>query len=1202
MTECLAPVAARELRWRPRLAVPPPSSGETDIVSITSPAELVEETSTLNAPDAAQFVEHMLELVGSEAAALLGDRSSSDAERTERLADLNLRIALASWDTLHQPDAALRLLELADGHPLALRLRAMASLDDVELLAKLPAATGALAIELAEAWLWRHGDPVRAGGLADRLLAGDLPSAWRAHVTELAIVAHGARGDWARVVALCSTGVGDRSPPEDIAATAALLIDRAGDPRAALELCLRRLASFVDDRGLPPVGSAAAGRRGWIDDGWDIAPSTAGWLRCLDVALDAATQLGDDRRLELLTRRAELLTGIPGAEAEALATRMALAAELERRGAPAEAAPLWLELGDDAVMQAPGVLRRFARLRATWSASSPEQRALKLTAHRQLADSDCAEVAATHAWRALELAAATSDPALGDIVRAVADVAASRAAERWLDMVDVAAPTMTTLARCAARGGLSLRWAAAIAERNLEVTQRPGSVPARPLALWRRAAAEPDALPTTRDHLARLLRDGDGDELSAAYRAWADAEPDRRTVAALWCACGVVDIARGDLVEAEDALRRAASFGKADPFCRAALAQVYRATKRHDQLAEILGELASSLASKDARTATSREHAELLEQQLGNAAAARAAFERLIADHPGDPEPLLALARLCDRAGEPGRAIGLRQRAAELLAEPSRRATLWRDIARDEERVGNPDGAIAALARAADAGDLDALRDQARLHQAAGRPERALALVRTELAGDPPLARRMQLQTQLAQLLTQLGQEPETVVAAYLDVLSIEPDQTEALVGIEAPARALGLWDELARAFRGAKQTPANLEVLAEALEQIAEWSELAEVRRRQLEAAAAPADKARRAGELARLYEHELGDADAAARMLAIAQQAQPDDDRRQALLRLLRDGEKWPELAAALERETARDATAGPDALDRRIAMLLELGGLRATRLGRAQDAAAAYEAVRALDPGHPIASAELEQLYDTLGQTLELAQLLEARAEAFTGAGRAEIFARAAHLRTGRGEIDAALADYTAAFTADPTSRDVFTQLERVAYKAERWAAAMQLYDIAIAHVERGVSRAYRLGDLYARRGNVQLNFLGDADAALASYQKVVEVDSAPDAAIKTLEELCRRRDDWQPLIVAYERRAEHQRDPQRKIDALRAAAGLAHDHAPNGRDSVRLRRKLLEVDPNDAGAASELERFYEDNQDQTGLISVLKVRLQ
>ncbi|HET9619917.1 MAG TPA: tetratricopeptide repeat protein, partial [Kofleriaceae bacterium] len=755
--------------------------------------------------------------------------------------------------------------------------------------------------------------------------------------------------------------------------------------------------------------------------------------------------------------------------------------------------------------------------------------------------------------------------------------------------------------------GLAVRWAAALAERAQDLTApgaHAGGDRPSPVALWQRAIGEPAALPTTRDHVARLLRRGetasDGDALSDAYHAWAEAEPDGRVVAALWCACGVVDLMRGDFVSAEDALRCAATFGRGDPFCRAALAAVYRAGKRHDQLAQVLAELAMSLASKEARSAASREYAELLDQHLGDAAGARSALERLIADHPGDPEPILALARLCDRDQLWDRAIQLRHRAAELAATPARRAEIWRAIARDEERRGDRDAALAALGKAGDAGDREALREQARIHKDAGRLDRALELVRKELATDPPLARRMQLQTQLAQLLTELDREPEIVVAAYLDVLSIEPDQTEALVGIERPARALGLWDELARAFRGARQTPRNLEVLGEALEHIAEWSELAEVRRRQLEAATAPHDKAQRAGELAQLYERELGDLDAAIRMLGVAQQAVFDDARQATLVRLLRDAGRWAELAAALERELAQPPAAGDDA--RRIATWLALGELRATQLHRSHEATLAYEAVLERQPTHPVAIAALEKLYELLGRDHDLAHLLELRAASSAGDSRAQLLAKVAALRAQRGDIDGALAAYAEAFTADPTSRDVFTQLERVAYKAERWPAAMALYDTAIAHVEGGGARSYRLGDLYARRGNVQLNFLHDVDAAIASFQKVVEVDSQPDAAIKALEDLCRRRNDWQPLITAYEHRAETQRDSQRKIEALRAAAQLAHDHAPDARDSVRLRRKLFDADPGDLGAASQLERFYEANQDNTGLVDLLKARLQ
>jgi tetratricopeptide (TPR) repeat protein len=1132
-------------------------------------------------PDAAHLIAHLLEIAASEAAALLGGGDDPD----ERLADLNVRTALASWDALHQPDQALRLLELAEAHPLAPRLRMMAVLHDAARLERIARdATGALGIEAAEAWMWRHGQPGRAGEIADRLLAGELPPAWRAHVIELATLAHAVAANWPRVIELRRSALTGDSPPDEVAATAALVLDRGGDARTALTLCLSALAQV-------PGRTATA----------------LGWLRCVDIALDAATLLGDDRRFELLDQRVALVSGLPGGALEAMATRLAIAAELEARGQTVEAARLWVELADaEAARPSPGAVRRYANLRATWSAAAAgtlESRAVQLAAHRRLADSECAEVAQAHVWRALELAALTDDPALGELARAAGDAVAPQLIGRWLDLVDHAVPDPVLPARFEARGGLALRWAAALAEQSDDTvyTQVGGQAhaSARAIDLWQRAAVAPGALPTTHDHLARLHRGGDRDALSAAYRAWATAEPDDRAVAALWCARGIVDLSRGDFIEAEDSLQHARDLVPGDPFCRETLAMVYRAGKRYDQLARVLSELSASLASTDARAAAAREHAELLDEHLGDPAGARATLERMIADQPGDGDAILMLARLCDRLELWDRAIELRHHAAELATSPERRGEIWSEIARGEEHRGDREAAIAALERAAEAGHPDALRDQARLHHQAGRHDRAIAIVRAELAADPPLARRMALQKHLAQLLGELDQDPESVVAAYLDVLSIEPDQTEALVGIERPARALGLWDELARAFRGAPQTARNLEVLAEALAKIAEWPELAEVRRRQFESATTNVDKAQRAVELAQLYEHELGDLDAAIRMLTVAQHTFYDEQRQQDLLRILRSAGRWGELASALEREMLSVRAAD---IERQVAIQLELGDLLANRLNRLSDAAAAYEHVLERRPHEPAATAALETLYEQLDRGRELAKLLETRAETETGVPRARLLARVAALRAQRGDVDGAIAGYTASFIADPTNRDVFTAMERVCYKAERWAAAMQLYERAIEHVEGGATRSYRLGDLYARRGNVQLSFLSQVDAAIASFQKVVEVDPQPQPAIKTLEELCRQRGDWQPLIAAYERRAEAQHDSQRKISALRIAAQLAREHAQDAKQSMQIQRKLLDIDPKDVGAASTLERFYEDNQDKSGLIEVLKVRLQ
>ena len=936
----------------PRVPIAP-APARTDVVAAQGPDDntgddphpeaLSEDTRNLEAPDASQLVARMLDLVASEAEALLvGD----DADG--RLADLNVRTALASWDGLHQPDEAMRHLELAESHPLAPRLRLSAALGvadaaaltaaqtRIDVLPSSPAAI-ALAIEIAEAWLFRHRKPELAAAVADRILKGEVKATWRPHVIELAALAHAAAGTWSRVVEIRRAALGEASPPEEVAATAALVMDHAGDPAAALALCwaaIERMDGMSVSRDSSPMMTVARGP----------------WLRVIDVAIDAASRAGDVRRLELLDRRAELVATLPMSATEALASRHAVAAELVRDGQHAEAATLWAQLADEPTAAMPAAGRRIATLATAHAAAAANDAKAALAARRRLIDADAKEIVATHAWRALELAIATKDTNLVALAHTAETASGSPIAERWLDLIEHEAPTVATIARFEKRGGLALRWAATIAELL-------GDQP-RALDLWRRCANVDARLGTEHDHLVRILRDGDDDELAEVYASWARTETDPRCAASLQCARGIVDLMRGDFVEAEETLQRAADLDPKDPFCRAALAAVYRAGKRYDQLAKVLADLSKSLVSRDGRASAAREYAELLDQHLGDPAGARAALEQMILDRPDDDQTMLVLARLYDGVQQWTKSIELRQRAVAAAPTPERRAEIWIEIALREERRGDADAALTALDRAVETGArrAEVMREQIRILRQAGRYDKALGIVRGELATDPPLARRMKLQSEQAQLLTALGAEPEAVVASYLDVLSIEPDQTEALAGIEAPARKLGLWDELARAFRGAPQTARNLEVLAEALAKIAEWSELAEVRRRQLELAQTPAEKAQRAAELVHLYEHDLGDLDGAIRMLVVAQANVADETRQKELLRLLRATERWAEMAQVLERELP---TVRENQVARQVDILLQLGELRADKLERKPDAVLAYVAVLACLPNNPVAS---------------------------------------------------------------------------------------------------------------------------------------------------------------------------------------------------------------------------------------------------
>ena len=197
------------------------------------------------------LVEHMLELVASVAEALLaGD------DRDEGLADLNVRTAFASWDGLRELAEAIRYLELAERHPLAARLRLMATLLDEAALATAEPRLGdsvQILVELAETWLIRHGKADRAAALCDRLLDEDLKPYVRAHVVELATLAHATTDEWSRVVEIRKAALG----PKDRARRGRGdrgAVDRraANDPAAALDACSTAIERLdgIDDEGV----------------------------------------------------------------------------------------------------------------------------------------------------------------------------------------------------------------------------------------------------------------------------------------------------------------------------------------------------------------------------------------------------------------------------------------------------------------------------------------------------------------------------------------------------------------------------------------------------------------------------------------------------------------------------------------------------------------------------------------------------------------------------------------------------------------------------------------------------------------------------------------------------------------------------------------------------------------------------------------
>jgi tetratricopeptide (TPR) repeat protein len=156
-------------------------------------------------------------------------------------------------------------------------------------------------------------------------------------------------------------------------------------------------------------------------------------------------------------------------------------------------------------------------------------------------------------------------------------------------------------------------------------------------------------------------------------------------------------------------------------------------------------------------------------------------------------------------------------------------------------------------------------------------------------------------------------------------------------------------------------------------------------------------------------------------------------------------------------------------------------------------------------------------------------------------------------------------------------------------------------MELYETAIRLVEVQRSRAYRLADLYARRGQLQLQYLGQPGEAAASYLKVLELDPEADTAQTALERIFSAQSDWAGLIAAYERRSELVRDDVRRVEILRRAARVAAAKLKDAVEASRLYGRLHSVDPTDGEALDALERHYERVRDWEKLVGILTTRL-
>ncbi|HVZ72172.1 MAG TPA: tetratricopeptide repeat protein [Polyangia bacterium] len=639
-----------------------------------------------------------------------------------------------------------------------------------------------------------------------------------------------------------------------------------------------------------------------------------------------------------------------------------------------------------------------------------------------------------------------------------------------------------------------------------------------------------------------------------------------------------------------------------------ALVPLYRQAQKWPRLLATYEILLGSSAAGE--TVGPSERLELLaearaicEQRLGSKSLAFQWAARAFEAAPKNDAVRADLERLAGEADEWGALAGLYAKRADATTDAEERLWLLRHTLRiNLAKLYKPVEARAFAERiVAEVGhddEADGALEQI-LTQTKAWPDLA-KLLRARADRAPDIGERVKQLFRIAQLEEERVGDPAAAAATYEAIVEAEPANDKALKALQRVSEARQDWAGLVEALR----------------------RELA-VRQ------GSPEDLLLRIGQL---QETRLDDPEGTLASYREVLQANPQSAAAVAgLERLLASGranDAFAEIAALslphYERTGDAAKLAGAHealltAADTRGERVERLEKLRALYAGPLNDMGAAYRtglALFELDPSDAANRAQLVAFAVGAQKTGELVEKTRALASATDDAIlRRDLLVTVAELQERRagdaGKADAEKA-YADILAVEPLNDGAFKALSRLYREGQRWANLRALFE---ARQTASLDPRERL-DLLAQTAELDEGPLADAAHAVATYEKMLELDPADMRAHRALDRHYAAAERWRDLEellgtrVAFATPAEVSELEFRRAD-LRAsrfgdvegALDLLEDivrKAPSHEGARRLLERLLTGTEHRQRVARVLEPLYEAGGAWARLVAVLEVR--
>lgn len=712
----------------------------------------------------------------------------------------------------------------------------------------------------------------------------------------------------------------------------------------------------------------------------------------------------------------------------------------------------------------------------------------------------------------------------------------------------------------------------------------------------------------------------------------------------------LLEVSPGDRRASEQLKRRYVALKAWDE-----LEEFYAENEKWDELIRIFEREADGKeTTPEDRVALLFRAARLWIDKKGKPDRAARAYEKILETDPDNLEAAEALSPIYEEAGDARRLAPVYEVRLKHDMDPAARVALLRETGLlYEEKLRQPETAFEKYLEAfLVMPDQEIVReDVERLAEATGGWDKVIEAYKTAIEQAPTEDDALALRMSLGGVLQKVGRVEEAIVE-FRQVYEAQGDHSGAIAALadlyqqtERYAELLEIFDRRMElvddpeqrreiAYRRAALIEERLgdapgaiaaynDILGEygfseveafrALDRLYEaeerWQDLADTLEKRIELSESHEEMAAHKYRLGRVLEQHLDDKPRAVELYREVLTILPEHEgARTALEGLLEDPQvrvaaarilepvyemqgAWEPLIRALS--VLHD---GSDDPEERLRLLTKIGEVYGSQLQDPDKAFEAYAEALTEQPGSEETLARLEMIAvseDSFPQLVELLGRLAAAADD-PELRRALWMKSATIYDTQLSDVDGAVSAYRKILDDEPGDQEVLLALDALFRRTERWA---DLVSVLRRRVEQSMDPAEK-EELLLQMARIQDEYLREPALAIATYKEILEVDPTSQRALMALDDLFARQEMWVELADNVGRRLELATDEEEQIQLMLRLAELRETRMGATEAAIEIYREVLERQPDNAVALSNLERLLEVPDHQLLIAEILE----